>query len=220
MKCDNLKSGSDIKLATSGSPLKVTVGRPENKKQRQEIKKISIATLKELCLNLDLSKTSCKELISTINKNTETPVIERCFLRELKAAEDKIKDLYDVHSLTLDIAAGKEKEQRSLVVVQNCFTFIHNLIEERKLVANKTMVRISIDGGQGFLKICANVFEPGNNRPNAKYSDSGVQKIQILAIVEDCNESYDNLKTILELLNLDSLGFSIGIFLIHTCFTL
>ena len=73
-------------------------------------------------------------------------------MRELKAAEDRIKDLYAIHSLTLDIAARKEKEQRSSVVVQNCFTFIHDLIEERKLVENKTMVRISINRDQGFLK--------------------------------------------------------------------
>ena len=62
-------------------------------------------------------------------------------------------------------------------------------------------LRVSIDTGGSFLKVIVNVFVPDDDR-NTKFSNSGVQKCQILAITEDVPESYENLRMMLEKLNL------------------
>lgn len=144
--------------------------------------------------------------------------------------------MYEVHSLSLDVGGeDKGKEIRNLVVVKDCSGFILQLIKERGLNPGKTLVRVSIDGGQGFLKFCANVFEPEEldkkaheihsnsarelgDGQSSNYLGSGVQKIQILAMAEDTSETYENMRTILDLLNLENLGYNIGnqTFLCHS----
>ena len=57
---------------------------------------------------------------------------------------------------------------------------------ERGLDPLSSMVRVSIDGGQEFLKVIVNVFDKTNK--NEMYIDSGVKKCFILAIVENISE--------------------------------
>ena len=141
-------------------------------------------------------------------------LIEKGIFSELQIAENKIKQLYTVQSQYLDVSCGgNEKELRNIVTIKDCSTFIEELIKERNLNINRTLIRVSIDGGQGFLKFCVNVFDPempeevGEGR---NYLGSGVQRIQILAMVEDVIESYENMKSILGLLKLERLEYKLG----------
>ena len=95
------------------------------------------------------------------------------------------------------------------------------LKSERGLVVGESDLRekIGIDSGQGFLKVCLNLEEVKGDEStlevkrsrlsysegafNSLFKDSGVKKLIILALVEDINEDYDNLKTILELVKVD-----------------
>ena len=73
-----------------------------------------------------------------------------------------------------------------------------NIISERALNPYNTIVRVSIDGGGGSLKICVNIFDAdelkvnSNNLKNRskrqgsdEYIGSGLQHIQFIAIAED-----------------------------------
>ena len=64
-----------------------------------------------------------------------------------------------------------------------------------------------MDGGGGLLKVIVNVFDTDEDT-ESKYLNSGVQRCQILAIVEDIPESNHNLRLILEKLNLQDVFFS------------
>ena len=64
-----------------------------------------------------------------------------------------------------------------------------------------------MDGGGGLLKVIVNVFDVDEDK-ETKYMNSGVQRCQILAIVEDVPESNYNPRLILEKLNLQDVKFS------------
>jgi hypothetical protein len=65
-----------------------------------------------------------------------------------------------------------------------------------------------MDGGGGFMKVIVNVFDVNENTSSNLYLNSGVQRCQILSIVEDVQESNFNLRIILEKLNLQDVKFS------------
>ena len=46
-----------------------------------------------------------------------------------------------------------------------------------------------MDGGGGFMKVVVNVFDENENTTSDLYLNSGVQRCQILAIIEDVQES-------------------------------
>ena len=108
----------------------------------------------------------------------------------------------------MDFLESSEKVvSKDLVYVQETSAFIMDLIKQRSLDLFSTFVRISMDGGGGLLKVIVNVFDVDEDT-ESKYMNSGVQRCQILAIVEDVPESNYNLRLILEKLNLQDVKFS------------
>ena len=118
---------------------------------------------------------------------------------------------------------GDKKVDRNLVFVKDSSDFVMNIISERALNPYNTIERVSIDGGGGSLKICVNIFDADElkvnsnnikNRSKRRGSDefigSGVQRIHFIAIAEDVPETYQNIKQILDIIQLDSLGFHIA----------
>ena len=110
MQQENFKSGSTFRIATPGRPLSVKVGRPELKTDRVEVKKLSMETIKELCLNLDLSKRGCESLISTINRDTKKKIVESNVMKTLNQAEQKIGELYTINNMYLDVRKGEDND--------------------------------------------------------------------------------------------------------------
>ena len=69
-----------------------------------------------------------------------------------------MSDFYNVK--TESFISGNEEISRSLVFVKDASNLILQMINERSLNPYCTVARISIDGGQGFLKCIVNVFDP------------------------------------------------------------
>ena len=94
----------------------------------------------------------------------------------------------------------KNKENRTVILCHN--------VEEILLEIIKHFVKIGIDGGQGFLKICMvvnylNLEE--QKSPHIKFSLDSVKKIFILALAENVKESYDNLQIMLRAMELQNI---------------
>ena len=71
----------------------------------------------------------------------------------------------------------------------------------REIDENNMIVRIGMDGGGGFMKVCLSVFDmrqekKEQGRLKNRFKDSGVKKLVILAIVPDIQENYINIKRI------------------------
>ena len=96
-------------------------------------------------------------------------------------------------------------------------------MNHRKLLPNEIDIKVGIDGGQGFLKCTASItYKPDERdqetpQKRIKYSegyekkgfkDSSVFKTLILAIVPHMDESYVNLRMLIEKLNIGSLDYS------------
>lgn len=58
---------------------------------------------------------------------------------------------------------------------------------------DEVLVRIGIDGGGGFFKICLSIFLMTREAEKASFKDSGVKRLFILAIAADIQENYENM---------------------------
>ena len=95
---------------------------------------------------------------------------------------------------------------RSLQICWPCF-------KKRSLENSKSLlVKVGIDNGCGFLKICLSIFDMDNLVPGSKvglskkFKDSRVNKVFLIAAVPDVTENYQNVKKLwlnLGLQNLD-----------------
>lgn len=73
------------------------------------------------------------------------------------------------------------------------------------------LVRVGIDGGGGFLKICLSVFPMTREAEKSSFKDSGVKRLFILAIAADIQENYENMT---------KLWYGLKLHLIETPFTI
>ena len=70
-----------------------------------------------------------------------------------------------------------------IVYVKYTTEFIKFIIEEIGIDNLNIMVKTSINGGQNYLKVIINVFDPKNHYSSSEiYEDSGVKRCYILAI--------------------------------------
>ena len=103
------------------------------------------------------------------------------------------------------LGTNKIKEKRSVVVCKDLEVLLYEIIKYRDIDQNKHLVKIGIDGGQQFLKICLSLVSLDDIKPKplqGVFNDDGVKKILILGIAENIKESYDNLEKMLKPMNL------------------
>ena len=107
-------------------------------------------------------------------------------------------------------------EERWAVVCSDFEGLMEFLLEMRDIDPELEEVLIGFDDGQGFLKLMLLVQslldrEPDRERKRLKYADgvfaktfrnSGVKKLLPLAVVQDTQEQYGNIKKILELVDI------------------
>ena len=208
---ENIRDGKEFLIKTFGHPAKIVYGRPDNKRERKSFKSLTFETVKELQLNLDLSKRGIKKFIQTVRK-TSSSNIESGIYQKLDEAEKCLMDSYDIEVRNFEVSGAENEEIRNLIVLKDVSNFVMDLIKQKNLNPLTATVRVGVDGGGGFFKICVNVFDQNEAEfsSSSSYLDTGVQRVQFLAIVEDIPETYTNVKIILEILKLETLDFNIG----------
>ena len=105
---------------------------------------------------------------------------------------------------------------REVVTVRNVKDHFHWVVENRKMDPNETKFKVYIDSGEGSLKVLASITEKHNDpevmissleQPNNRLS--GVNRVLLLAYVEDIEESHHNMRIILDLLKFSNVNFKI-----------
>ena len=87
-----------------------------------------------------------------------------------------------------------------MVTCSDLPSLIDEVRRERQRDKDSVLIKISIDGGGGFLKICTSVFDINDPIPKVgggltkKFLESGVKKVLIIGIAPDVNEYYVNVK--------------------------
>lgn len=208
MERENIVSGEQFMLSTGGNLLSVTVGVNKIKSKRKKVNQISFQTIMELSNELELSKNKTKKLCSTLRRNV-TGVVESSINIKMTELEETLDSLYECK--TEELVDGDQTVFRDIVYVKNTTEFIKFITEKRGIDNLNAMVRISIDGGQNFLKVIINVFDPKNHYSSSEiYEDSGVKRCYILAIVELVSEDNGNLQKLLAPLKLEEVNFSLA----------
>ena len=208
MKRDNIKSGDKFPLKTFGNNLLV-VGTPDNKCSRASVKKLSLETIMEISNTLNLSKRKTNLLCKHMRQNLGKKMLEPNIATQIEELHNIFSDFYDVK--TESFISGDEEISRSLVFVKDTSDLILHMINERSLNPYSTIARISIDGGQGFLKCVINVFDPlCKYTTSESLDDCGVKRSLVLALVEDVSEHNGNLSKLLKPLALSDVKYSIA----------
>ena len=99
----------------------------------------------------------------------------------------------------------KGKAQRSVIFCNDIVRLVEQIFDQRDLPPDGYIIKVGIDRGDGFLKVCLNILNSQKEQTKHKFSyskgacsqafyDSGVKKLMILAILEFVNEIYENLK--------------------------
>lgn len=95
--------------------------------------------------------------------------------------------------------------EKDLIYVENVWTLVVEICEQRGLNPNSCIIRVGVDGGQGSLKLVINIFDPDNLEDIRDIKLTGVNKAIIIGFVKDIKETNFNIGKILEYIKLDTL---------------
>ena len=148
--------------------------------------------------------------------------IEKDFIPKERQRKKCLADFFSVITMQIDVTDSKKNpRQERAVVYCNDVPGLLNFIKEKRGYHPNTeyFLKVGIDAGQGFLKISCTLEKvmsddssPGKKKKRSSYSEGmcpdqfmegGVNKLIVLAMVENSKESYHNLKSMLALLQLD-----------------
>ncbi|CAH1104522.1 unnamed protein product [Psylliodes chrysocephalus] len=134
-----------------------------------------------------------------------------------------LEDVYQTEKLYFDCESGDKKSERP-VVYGNAEQLLDIVLEERQQVGNVN-IKVMADGGQSFFKICMSIMgkedqedeeervikkrklysEGGSTSTQAKLSS--VHRVILLCIVPQIKETYENIKLLFEITELNSIPF-------------
>ena len=161
--------------------------------------------VKELRITAGLTRRQTKTCTQIIRSKLGKKIIEPNVDLGLSSEKEVFKDHFHYKSVNMDIK--ENKENRTVILCHNVEEILWEIIKQRELDPHKHFVKIGIDGGQGFLKICMvvnylNLEE--QKSPHIKFSLDSVKKIFILALAENVKESYDNFQIMLRPMELQN----------------
>ena len=85
-------------------------------------------------------------------------------------------------------------------------------ITQKRNLKEEPQIKIGLDGGEDFLKVCLNLY---TSVPYAgRFSDRGVKKLYIIGIPYKVDEIYENIKLMLSLAfksYIDAFNFTVAI---------
>nr|XP_047129976.1 uncharacterized protein LOC124809953 isoform X2 [Hydra vulgaris] len=100
---------------------------------------------------------------------------------------------------------------KSMVYIKDIDEFIHVIITERNIDPFSTIIRVSVNSGQGFLKVTMNVFnlhDKTSNQPDL--DDARVKRCFIVAIVEGISEHNGYLRQLVDPPNLQNIKYYVA----------
>lgn len=151
--------------------------------------------------------------------------VEIDYRKHMTEKSKTLENCYHITKFNFDVA--KEKNKKELPVIwTNVEKVLEAVIIERKLIGNYKL-KIMGDKGKKFFKISMSILpeelfkEKDDDEPAAKrrklYSEGGsaahaspatsVKKLILLCVVPDISETYDNLKTLFELIKMNDVLF-------------
>ena len=175
-------------------------------------KDFNLSTRQTLVLTQDLRKAAVCNPRSVIEPSVKKMMYEKNheldyffeyktlkFTRNIETQGKKYSELFDQH----------------VVTTNDISKLIEKIILHRSLNEENVFVRVGLDGGGGFLKVCLSLFDltasPSKNVLAKKFKDSGVKKVIIIGITPNVPENYVNVKKLWLSIGLQSMQKSFTI---------
>jgi hypothetical protein len=207
--------GEEVRLTglRGGNPLSVTVGKPSEVPSL-----LTSGFMAGIQKKLHCGEAKLLSLARSFKK--EGIKFEPHIREELLKLSHSLDHFYTVEKVKVTRTEKVNKKyvesevERDLVFLKDPASFIEHVIQERGLNRDKVMVRIGLDGGQGSFKVVVSVFETDYD-PEISFSTkegpgnmlTGANRLLVMAIAEDIQELYNNLRLVVEKLQLDKIDF-------------
>ena len=193
--------GGTVRLSQLSGPLFPVVPGTSTSVQEQVAVTVSTAALIGIQNQTSLSNNKVRQLASYLNTVVPKVKVEKNFQQNF-AEQGKILEKF--FTSTKDQLMKKEDFiDRDVVYCPNLEELVWFILDQRRLAPPESLIKISLDGGGSFFKVCLQVVNLSNSSPEAKrgeYLSTGVKKIFIIAIVEDISETFYNISQILGLI--------------------
>ena len=136
--------------------------------------------------------------------------VEKYFQGKFAKEGTKLRHFFEAKDEVF-LRKGKASD-RPIVYCPKLEELVWHILETRACSPQDSLVKVSLDAGGTFLKVCLQVLNltkeqetPG--KENKEFLPSGVKKLFIIALVEDISENYSNISKILQLLDLENIHF-------------
>ena len=146
------------------------------------------------------------DIAQCLRQNLGRGAIQSNLRDHLRDARNILEDYFYYSEESFYINEQKGYEDRVLVTIKDIDSFVKYIITHRGLDPHCHTVRIGLDGGGTFLKLCLSIFEIEDHVQvsqkihqrsiNSKFLDTGVKKSFIIGIVQSVNETYENIQKI------------------------
>ena len=155
--------------------------------------------------DLGISNSQTKILLHNIRlASGSRNIIEKNAFVKIQEENRQLDSFFKLNKLVYRVEEKETKITKNMefptTVCSDLPELIYMVLEKCKRERDSVLIKVSVDGGGGFLKICASIFEIGNSTPRVsgalskKFLESGVKKILIVGLVPDVSENYANVK--------------------------
>lgn len=202
-------NSATVELASPGGghPLKLTLPSPKDSSLKQ-FKHDNIATIQK---ELNLSNRATLKLGQNMRTSTnKRNIIQPHLKSHLHSLDHRLDDFFEVKEIDFIKKDNNTivHTPRWTVICTDVRGFITSVCEIRRYHTNDNiLVKIGIDGGRGFLKMCLSVFPLISAQEShcKVFKSSGVKCIFLLAIAPEVQENYENLLKLWTSLSLHNL---------------
>ena len=192
----SIKKPSDSTLSTLGSK-KMRVENTDSNTKRVLFSKEDVIGMQQ---DLQLSNKGTKILSRDIRIVTGSrKSVESDIRKKLHDLYHQLDEFFELRQLVywFEDKGSKliEHHEQPTVVCTDLPGLISKIIETRQIEENKSLIKISIDGGGGFLKVCLSIFDIDNpyqstssSSMSKMFKDSGVKRFFVIGVVPKVSE--------------------------------
>ena len=183
------------------------LGRPNN---ISEVKKelFSARDCAGIQQDLNLTQTKTKVLLRGVRcVGGSKTIIEKNAYKTIQDRNHRLDEFFELRQLTYRRVDKEDQVAKNVevptIVCSDLPGLIEKVMEEREREDSESiLIKISIDGGGGFLKFCTSIFDIEDPSPrmntgmSRKFLESGVKRVLIIGLAPNVSEDYVNVKRI------------------------
>lgn len=204
---------SNFKLShvTGGRPSSVEMNPSQESKLKQPV--FTHEIMSDMQNSLNLSDRKVLKVSKTMREATGRKAIEphlKSMLQNKSHMFDAYFDVKYIDFVKIEKNTVVDQCGRWTLLCNNVNALIDKIVELRgygcyDVADDDILIRVGIDGGGGFFKVCLSIFPLQQQRSAAGFKDSGVKRVFLLAIAPSIQENYHNLQKIWVSLGMNSL---------------